>query len=128
MVFLTGAVGLRLMLARMTVLRKNRVHPQALADGSKWDEILRDAENPSDAFENLFEIPVLFYALLLAVSVTQQVDRFYIFGAWAFVFLRVVQAYIHCTYNRITHRAYAYWLGCFFLFAMWIRFGIGLAG
>jgi hypothetical protein len=60
--------------------------------------------NPSDNLKNLFEIPVLFYILVLYLSVTQQVDTLYVTAAWIFVAFRVLQSVVHCTFNFILLR------------------------
>jgi hypothetical protein len=64
--------------------------------------------NPSDNLKNLFEIPVLFYVLALYLFATKQVDNGYVNAAWVFFIFRVLHSLIHCTYNTIMHRFYAY--------------------
>ena len=124
LVFFTLVVALWMAFTRIRHLRRNRVNPQALADGKRWDEILSEVENPSDALENLFEMPVLFYAVTLAIYTTGQVDATYVTLGWMFVFFRIVQGLIHCTYNGIMHRAMSFWFGSVILFILWIRFAI----
>ena len=53
--------------------------------------------NPSDNFRNLFEIPVLFYAISLYLFVTNQVDSFYLNAAWIFFGLRVTHSIVRLT-------------------------------
>jgi len=126
LVAFTFAVGLRLMQTRVGLLRRKRINAQELANGSKWDSILADVENPADAFENLFEVPVLFYMIILAVFTTGKVDYFYGVTAWIFVFFRILQGVIHCSYNKVIHRAAMFWLGSAVLLVMWIRFAFVL--
>jgi hypothetical protein len=64
--------------------------------------------NPSDNLKNLFEIPVLFYALTLYLFVTLQVDSTYILAAWIFVAFRVLHSVVHCTFNIVMLRFYIY--------------------
>ncbi len=64
--------------------------------------------NPSDNFKNLFEIPVLFYALALYLFVTNQVDGTYLTAAWLFVAFRVLHSLVHCTVNIVMLRFYLY--------------------
>jgi hypothetical protein len=128
-VLLTYGVGVHLAVARSRAFRNaKKFHPQQLADSQKWDEILKDAENPSDAFENLFEVPVLFFAAVLALYVTGKSDSFYVAMAWIFVLCRAVQAWVHCTSNVIMVRAMAFWLGSVVLFAIWARLAIQIIG
>ena len=64
--------------------------------------------NPSDNLKNLFEIPVLFYALTLYLFVTQQVDATYVAAGWIFVAFRVLHSLVHCTINVVMLRFYLY--------------------
>jgi hypothetical protein len=64
--------------------------------------------NPSDNLKNLFEIPVLFYALVLYLFITKQVDIVYVNAAWVFVVFRTLHSAVHCTFNIIMLRFYLY--------------------
>jgi hypothetical protein len=64
--------------------------------------------NPSDNFKNLFEIPVIFYALATYLLVTGQVDGIYLAAAWVFVGFRVLHSLVHCTVNIVMLRFYLY--------------------
>ena len=77
--------------------------------------------NPSDNLKNLFEIPVLFYALALYLFVTNQVDALYLDAAWAFVVLRVAHSAIHCTINIVIVRFYIYAASTLALWFMLLR-------
>jgi len=48
-------------------------------------------------------------------------DDLLVWLAWGFVILRVVHSAIHCSYNRVMHRFFAYLISCLFLMFMWIR-------
>jgi hypothetical protein len=64
--------------------------------------------NPSDNLKNLFEIPVLFYVLVLYLFITKQVDAVYVNAAWVFVVFRVLHSAVHCTFNLVMLRFYLY--------------------
>jgi hypothetical protein len=64
--------------------------------------------NPSDNLKNLFEIPVLFYALVLYLFITRQVDSIYVGAGWIFVAFRVLHSAVHCTFNLVILRFYLY--------------------
>jgi hypothetical protein len=64
--------------------------------------------NPSDNFKNLFEVPVLFYALALYLFATNQVDAAYVTAGWIFVAFRVLHSAVHCTFNLVMLRFYLY--------------------
>jgi hypothetical protein len=68
----------------------------------------KEVANPSDNLKNLFEIPVLFYALVLYLFVTNQVDAVYVNAAWVFVVFRALHSAVHCTFNLIMLRFYLY--------------------
>ena len=72
--------------------------------------------NPSDNLKNLFEIPVLFYALALYLFVTSQVNVTYVSAAWIFVAFRVAHSAVHCTSNLMMLRFYLYVIATL---AMW---------
>ena len=72
--------------------------------------------NPSDNLKNLFEIPTLFYALVLYLFVAQHVDAVYMVAAWVFVVFRVLHSLVHCTVNIIIVR---FWLYAISTLAVW---------
>jgi len=77
--------------------------------------------NPSDNLKNLFEIPVLFYAISLYLFVTKQVDVAYVIAGWIFFVFRVLHSCMHCTLNIIMIRFYLYLCSCLALFFMIFR-------
>jgi hypothetical protein len=118
-------VWLRLYAVRLTEIRRRGLDPQRLA---RADEAIRLLENNSgaDNLRNLFEIPVLFFAICLATYVTGFVTPMQVSLAWGFVLLRCVHSFVHTTYNRVTHRFLAYAVSTLFVFAMWLLFFLGL--
>lgn len=60
--------------------------------------------NPSDNLKNLFEIPVIFYALALYLFATGSVDGTYVAAAWVFALFRALHSAVHCTVNVILVR------------------------
>lgn len=77
-------------------------------------------------YDNLFELPTLFYAACLTGFVVASVGVWTLVFAWGFVVARVVQSIIHMTYNNPGHRGGAFVLGVLFLFALWINLGLGV--
>jgi len=84
--------------------------------------------NPSDNFKNLFEIPVLFYALALYLFATSQVDGAYLTAAWVFVAFRVLHSIVHCTVNIVMLRFYLYLLASLAVWFIALRAGLGFLG
>lgn len=127
MVLLTFAVGARLLACRTREMKQKRVHPQAASTSIQMAARLEDVR-AADNFKNLFEVPVLFYALGATALATHHVPGWLALGAWVFVASRVAHSVIHCTYNRVMHRFAAFILGFMWLVALWVAFVWSLAG
>jgi hypothetical protein len=95
------------------------------ADLAKPGELARlspaAVSNPSDNLKNQFEIPVLFYALVLFLYATRQVDAVYVGAAWVFVAFRVAHSIVHCTFNLVLLRFYLYLTATLAVWSMLIR-------
>lgn len=125
LVLLTVAVGARLLFTRVQEMRQKRIHPQAASTSVQMAARLENVQ-AADNFRNLFEVPVLFYALGAASLATQHTPSWLVMGAWAFVLLRVVHSFIHCTYNKVMHRLAAFLAGFGLLVALWASFFLSL--
>ena len=109
MLLLTFLVWLYMYVRRINFLNSNKIDPQDLIGSDALAKISPpNVSNPSDNLKNLFEIPVLFYALVLYLFVTQQVDPVYLNAAWIFVIFRWSHSIVHCTFNLIMLRFYLY--------------------
>lgn len=60
--------------------------------------------NPSDNLKNLFELPTVFYAIVLYLYATDQVDSSHVVAAWSFFVFRALHSVVHCTFNFIPLR------------------------
>ena len=83
---------------------------------------------PADNFRNLFELPVIFYAVVLYLYVTQQVDHTYLAAAWVFFAFRVLHSIVHCTFNHVPLRFYMYTIAALALWFMVVRIALGVFG
>ncbi|WP_293339497.1 MAPEG family protein [Microcoleus sp. CAWBG58] len=109
MVFVTLVVWVYLYIRRIAFLNNTKLDPKELAVPGMLAQISPpEVSNPSDNFKNLFEIPVLFYALVLYLFITNQVDAVYVNAAWIFVGFRALHSIVHCTFNLILLRFYLY--------------------
>jgi hypothetical protein len=79
----------------------------------------------ADNFRNLFEVPVLFYLLCVAIVLTGGSTPGLVTAAWSYVALRALHSVIHVTYNRVVHRFLVYVTSTLLLFGMWIAFAAG---
>ena len=121
---LTFVVWWRMYFMRIGQMKRERIHPQAVATSAQSSARLTDS-CAADNFRNLFELPVLFYVALVVAAMTGQVNATTIALAWAFVLLRIVHSAIHCTYNKVMHRFYAYVAGGMALWLLWGAIAVG---
>jgi hypothetical protein len=107
-VFLTLLVWVYMYIRRIRFITSGKIRPQDLTPNTLAQLSPPGVANPSDNLKNLFELPVLFYALVLYLFVTKQVDSVYVMAAWVFVGFRVLHSVVHCTFNLIILRFYLY--------------------
>lgn len=74
---------------------------------------------------NLFETPVLFYAICIISFVTGQVGNVVTGLAWAYVGLRFVHSYVHLTSNVVLLRFRLFIFSMLILMVLW---GVALTG
>lgn len=110
---------------RVAQMKRDRIHPQAVATSKQASERYTDVA-PADNFRNLFEMPVLFYLAVLVAAQTGQGTTTVLALAWAYVALRAIHSAIHCSYNKVMHRFRAFVLSAFVLLALWVVLGYGL--
>jgi hypothetical protein len=125
MAALTFVVWWRMYFMRIGQMKRERIHPQSVATSAQATARLTDSR-AADNFRNLFELPVLFYLALVVAALTAQAGTTTLALAWSFVALRVVHSAIHCTYNKVMHRFYAYVAGGLVLWALWAVLAVGL--
>ena len=127
MVLLSALVAVRLLVVRTREMRRKRVHPQAASTSIQMAARLEDVQ-AADNFRNLFEVPVLFYALVATALATAHTPGWLVAGAWVFVGLRVAHSVIHCTYNTVMHRFAVFMLGFAVVVGLWTALVISLMG
>lgn len=125
MAALTLVVWVRMYRTRIAQMKRERIHPQAVATSAQVAAKLTDSK-AADNFRNLFELPVLFYLALVVAASTAQVGVLTLTLAWTFVALRVLHSFIHCTYNKVIHRFYVYFFGGVVLWGLWAVLAYGL--
>jgi hypothetical protein len=106
---LTLVVWVYMYIRRIHFLTKNEISPKDLEVPGALEKVSpAEVSNPSDNLKNLFEMPVLFYALSLYLFVSNQVDAAYVIAGWVFVGLRTLHSIVHCTFNLVMLRFYLY--------------------
>jgi hypothetical protein len=120
MVLLTFIVGLVAAGARFAGVRSGEVK-------YKYFKLMQGQEVPdrvtvtTRCFNNMFEVPVLFYvACTLYVSLGIESLPGLVF-AWLFVALRYAQALMHLTYNNFFHRMLAFWAAFICALLLWMN-------
>lgn len=121
MMLLTAVVWFVMFAKRIPAMKIAGVPAQKYTTPEKAIELLPDSVNFSaHNLKNLFELPVLFYALCLFLFVTQTVDTIYVVAAWVFLVFRVLHSVVHCTVNIVMLRFYLYSAAAL---ALWFMLG-----
>jgi hypothetical protein len=111
--------------------RHINAHPpkkEDFATGSAALSYFEPVEMPANNLRNLFEMPVLFFALVPLLLITHQAGHVQVALAWVYVALRFVHSAIHVTHGPVTRRFLVYLLSCIVLSAMWIGFALDIIG
>ena len=126
MMVLTAIVWCVLYARRIPAMRRARKPAQTYTTPEKTVGILPDEVNyPAYNFRNLFELPVVFYALCLYFFVTETAQSADVFAAWLFLLFRVIHSAIHCTVNIVMARFVAYSAAAL---ALWFMLGRAVWG
>ncbi|HKV54226.1 MAG TPA: MAPEG family protein [Candidatus Binataceae bacterium] len=124
-ILLTLLVWIYMYIRRIGFIAGSQIRSQELAAQGKLAQISPpQVSNPSDNLKNLFEVPVLFYAMALYLFATKQVDALYVDAAWVFVAFRVLHSIVHCTFNLVILRFYLYLISSLALWFIVIRAAI----
>ena len=125
LVLLTLSVGIALYLLRRGAVRRGEIGLAyfLLNRGGRLPEYLVRVDQH---YTNLFELPVLFYALVLILYVGGEVDWYQVWFLWGFVLSRIAHTLIHVTLNRLRWRMVAFLIGFAFLAAGWAALGLDL--
>lgn len=73
----------------------------------------------ANCYHNQFETPVLFYAVVAFIMITNQIDILMVLLAWGFVIARLIHAAIHTTQESVLNRFYIFLFGSTCLGLMW---------
>lgn len=121
LMLLTAAVWVVLYAMRIPAMMRVGRPTQTWTTPDKTVELLPEKVNyPANNFKNLFELPVVFYALCLVLYVTGSVDTVHVVTAWTFVVFRVMHSVVHCTVNHVMARFLCYLAASL---ALWFMLG-----
>lgn len=119
LIFAVWAVLLR---QRFAHIAANRPVAADFANAEAVGRYFRPVERPAQNLANLFEMPVLYFALVPLLIVTGSASGIQVGLAWAFVALRLVHSIIQIGPNTIRARARVFIASSVVLFAMWLGF------
>ena len=125
LVVLTGFVWLRLGSDRLGEMRSRRIHPQQVATSKQMSETMQNVRS-ADHFRNLFEVPVMFYALCAFLAITRLTTLLLLACAWGYVVLRAAHTYVHLTSNKVVRRFQVFVASTIVLYVMWGIFAVRL--
>lgn len=128
LVALVYAVWITLFVQRLRHMKANPPGPDDFATGAAATRYFAPVEMPANNLRNLFEMPVLYFALVPLLLVTGSAGPVQLVLAWVFVALRALHSFIHIVPKKVPQRFLAYLLSTIVLSAMWIGFAIELAG
>ena len=127
MIALTASVTFLLLASRLPLIIRHFGHLQ----GAMHSDELRPRLSLrnrfiTDNYNHLFEQPVLFYAVVVFLHLSQMSDGLFVQMAWAYCALRAVHSFIHLTSNNVSARALTFIIATIILIAMILRTGLAL--
>jgi hypothetical protein len=121
-VALTFALLLWLAPLRVRALNSKEVTSQQIALGQRaWPPRVQQISN---CFDNQFQLPVLFYVVVILAIMARKDDLLFVVMSWLFVISRFAHAFIHTGSNVVRLRGRLYGLGLLVLLLMWIIFAV----
>jgi hypothetical protein len=107
---------------RAGVLRRGEVRVADIALGQQnWPPYAAQASN---AYSNQFELPLLFFVLVILAYIFKKADLLFVVMSWIFVISRILHAAVHVTSNRMQTRFAIFAVGAIVLLIMWIIFAL----
>ncbi|WP_419815031.1 MAPEG family protein [Glacieibacterium sp.] len=128
LVALIFAVLITMAVQRLGYIKRN---PPAATDFASADSAARyyqPVARAGDNYVNLFEMPVLFFALVPLLLIFHHAGHVQVALAWIYVALRLVHSIIHIGPNKVPQRFAVFLVSCIVLAVMWVGFGIDMAG
>lgn len=123
MVTLTLLVWVIAVRQRIQEMKTRKIPPQSIARARDVAQQLQNTQ-ALDNFNNLFQMPVLFYvaAILLIVHPTNSTQAAAL--GWLYVALRYAHSFIQITSNTVMHRFYVWTASNVVLAALWFVIGL----
>jgi len=126
LVALIFIVWLTLFVQRMGHIRRNPPRSEDFATGASAMRYFEPVEMAANNLRNLFEMPVLYFALVPLLMITHHANHLQVLLAWIFVVLRALHSFIHIGPKKVQPRFMVYLASCIVLSAMWIGFAFDI--
>ncbi len=105
---------------RVKNVKEGKVSPHYFKLYSGENQLDKQTVYTSRNFDNLFQLPTIFYATIAIIIALRLEEQILIILAWAFAISRYLHSYIHVTKNKIQPRVFVYALGWFIMLTIWI--------
>jgi len=125
MFFLTLSLIVRLGVQRVGAVRSGQIsvaYYRLYNEGVQPDHLQQIGRH----VQNHFEVPPLFYVVLLFLYVTGSVTALAVALAWLYVALRVVHSAVHLGRNDVRQRLIVWMSSVAALAALWVLLGVSL--
>lgn len=126
LVALIFVIWFGLVVQRVGHIKRNPPAPDTFATGDSAVRYFQPVELIANNLRNLFEVPVLYFALVPLLMITHQASHIQVILAWIFVALRMLHSFIHVVVRKVQLRAMIYWLSSIVLIVMWIGFFVDM--
>lgn len=116
------AVWFYMYVTRISFIRAHPPQPGDFSTSLGFMRYTEPVEMPANNLRNLFEMPVLYFALIPLLLIAGAVTGAQIALAWGYLALRAVHSVIHIARGPIMARFGVYVASCVVLLMMWIGF------
>lgn len=122
MVALTAVVWLLMVIVRNATILRGVTNAHYFKDYRASITPPEWVERPARTFNNLFQVPMLFYVVCLFMLGTGELDEAQLALAWTYVGVRTLHAVVYIGWNYVPYR-FAVWIAsCITLGVLWFRF------
>jgi hypothetical protein len=119
---LTALVWIIMVVVRNVAVIRGRASIRYFADYKSEAPADERLERPARTFNNLMQVPTLFYVICILMLVAKETDNVQVILAWAFVVLRWLHAGIYMALNWVPYRFAVWASSCIVLGVIWFRF------
>ena len=127
LVLLIFAVLITMAVQRFGYLKTNPPQRGDFATSASMKSYFAPVDAPANNLANLFEMPVLYLALVPMLLLFRHANHIEVALAWIFVLLRIAHSVIHVRGGKANTRFLVFLASCLTLSVMWVGFAIDMA-